>query len=199
MLSAVTALPDVFEVPACATLLFLPLARAFARTIQVGCLEAGAILGHWPDPATLVEGLAEFHPTFLLAVPWVFEKLYDAAWQQASASDAGAKIFAAAAGTAVEWSNAGGGTATGSSAGLRSGCGTPVRPPRLRQATCGGRLQYAISGGAPLGGASHFFRGCGITVLEGYGLTEAAHRRGLPAPRPVLRPIIRAEFPLSRS
>ncbi len=176
--SAVDALPEIFEVKGCSTLLFLPLAHAFARIIQVGCLEAGAILGHWPDMATVAVGLAEFRPTFLLAVPRVFEKVYDAAWQQASASAAGARIFTAAAHTAIEWSEAMDGVATGRGAGsalrLRHALFGQLVYRRLRAAT-GGSVQYAVSGGAPLAGwLGHFFRGCGITILEGYGLTEAA-------------------------
>ncbi|HUY45422.1 MAG TPA: AMP-binding protein [Streptosporangiaceae bacterium] len=176
--SAVSALPEIFGIPGCSTLLFLPLAHAFARIIQVGCLEAGAILGHWPDTATLAEGLTEFRPTFLLAVPRVFEKLYDAAWQQASASAARTRIFAAAAETAIDWSKAMGGAASGGSAGpalrLRHALYGRLVYGRLRAAV-GGRVQYAVSGGAPLGERlGHFFRGCGITVLEGYGLTETS-------------------------
>src|ERR1035437_4294306 len=67
--NAVGALPEIFETPGCSTLLFLPLAHVFARIIQVGYLESGAVLGHWPDMNTLAEGLREFRPTFLLAPP----------------------------------------------------------------------------------------------------------------------------------
>jgi len=174
--AAVTALPEIFGVPGCSTLLFLPLAHAFARIIQVGCLEAGMILGHWPDMGTVAEGLTEFRPTFLLAVPRVFEKLYAAAWQQASVSTARARIFAAAAATAIEWSEATGGAVAGGRSGLalrlRHALFGHLVYGRLRAAV-GGRVQYAVSGGAPLGERlGHFFRGCGITVLEGYGLTE---------------------------
>ena len=177
--SAVSALPEIFAAPGCSTLLFLPLAHAYARTIQIGCLEAGAVLGHWPDTATLAEGLTQFRPTFLLAVPRVFEKLYDAAWQQASASAGRARIFAAAAETAIDWSKAMGGAAAGGSAAgpalrLRHALFGRLVYRKLR-AAAGGRVQYAISGGAPLGERlGHFFRGCGITVLEGYGLTETS-------------------------
>jgi long-chain acyl-CoA synthetase len=136
--SAVSALPEIFAAPGCSTLLFLPLAHAYARTIQIGCLEAGAILGHWPDTATLADGLTEFCPTFLLAVPRVFEKLYDAAWQQASASAARARIFAAAAETAIDWSKAMGGRPRPPAAAR------PVRPPRLPQTTSGGRRPRAV-------------------------------------------------------
>ena len=172
--NAVAALPELFERPGASTLLFLPLAHVFARIIQVGMLDAGAVLGHWPDPNTLADGLAEFRPTFVLAVPRVFEKIYYIAQRQASTSRAGAWIFAAAARAAVEWSRA---AATGGPAG-------PLRAARHRafdllvyrrlRAAAGGQVSYAISGGGPLSERlGHFFRGAGITVLEGYGLTEA--------------------------
>jgi long-chain acyl-CoA synthetase len=170
--NAVAALPEIFEVAGCSTLLFLPLAHVFARIIQVGYLESGAILGHWPDMGTLAEGLREFHPTFLLAVPRVFEKIYDGAQQQASASTASARIFAAAAQTAVAWGKAADGAGAGLGLRLRHSVFDRLVYRRLR-AAAGGRIQYAISGGAPLGERlGHFFRGAGITVLEGFGMTE---------------------------
>jgi long-chain acyl-CoA synthetase len=176
-LNAVAALPEIFEAPGCSTLLFLPLAHVFARIIQVGCLESGAILGHWPDMTTLADGLPEFRPTFLLAVPRVFEKVYQGAQQQASASRARARIFAAAAETAIAWSKAiNGGPAGGPGPALRLRHALSGRLVygRLRAAV-GGRVQYAVCGGAPLGERlGHFFRGAGITVLEGYGLTECS-------------------------
>jgi long-chain acyl-CoA synthetase len=168
----------MLEVPGASTLLFLPLAHSFARIIEVGCLESGAILGHWPDSGTLVQGLAEFRPTFLLAVPRVFEKVYNSAQQQAAASPAKARIFAAAAQTAIAWSKAQDGRAGAASGGpvlrLRHALFDRLVYARLR-AAIGGKVQYAISGGAPLGERlGHFFRGAGITVLEGYGLTETS-------------------------
>jgi long-chain acyl-CoA synthetase len=177
--NAVDALPEIFETPGCSTLLFLPLAHVFARIIQVGYLESGAVLGHWPDMSTLAGGLREFRPTFLLAVPRVFEKVYDSAQQQASASAARARIFAAATETAIAWSKARDGAAA-----AERGVGLPLQLrhalfdrlvySRLRAAV-GGRMRYAVSGGAPLGERlGHFFRGAGITVLEGYGMTESA-------------------------
>jgi long-chain acyl-CoA synthetase len=170
--NAVAALPEIFEAPGCSTLLFLPLAHVFARIIQVGFLEAGAVLGHWPEMSTLAEGLREFHPTFLLAVPRVFEKVYDSAQQQASASAAGARIFAAAAQTAVGWSKARDGRGAGPALRLRRAAFDRLVYRRLR-AAIGGQIQYAISGGAPLGEQlGHFFRGAGVTVLEGFGMTE---------------------------
>jgi len=171
-------LPAIFERPDAATLLFLPLAHSFARIIQVGAIEAGVVLGHTPSVATLLPDLASFRPTFILAVPRVFEKVYNGAEQQASASPVKGRIFRAAARTAVAWSQA-----SGTNAAAPSGAGAPLRLrhalfdrlvyAKLRGAV-GGRTRYAVSGGAPLGERlGHFFRGAGITVLEGYGLTES--------------------------
>ncbi|HEY2306960.1 MAG TPA: long-chain fatty acid--CoA ligase [Streptosporangiaceae bacterium] len=173
-------LPTIFETPGAATLLFLPLAHSFARIIQVGCLESGVVLGHTPSVARLLPDLASFQPTFILAVPRVFEKVYNGAEQQASGSPVRSRIFQAAAQTAIAWSQASG-------TGTAAPGGGPGMPLRLRhalfdrlvyaklRAAVGGRVRYAVSGGAPLGERlGHFFRGAGITVLEGYGLTESS-------------------------
>jgi long-chain acyl-CoA synthetase len=169
------SLRQVVEMPGSSTMLFLPLAHSFARIIQVGCLEAGVVLGHWPDAATLAAGLPEFRPSFLLAVPRVFEKVYNSAEQQASASPAKARIFAAAVAAAIAWSRAlDSGRGPGPALRLRHGLFDRLVYARLRAAV-GGRVRYAVSGGAPLGERlGHFFRGAGITVLEGYGLTETS-------------------------
>ncbi len=168
------ALPEIFEVDGGATLLFMPLAHVFARIIEIGCLESGAVLGHWPDSATVAEGLREFRPTFLLAVPRVFEKVYNTAQQQASASPAKSKIFAAAAGTAIAWSRAIDAGPAGLGLRLRHSLFDRLVYGKLR-AAIGGRVRYAVSGGAPLGERlGHFFRGAGVTVLEGYGMTETS-------------------------
>ena len=207
-------LREVFEMAGSSTMLFLPLAHSFARVIQVGCMEAGIILGHWPDASRLIQGLPEFQPTFILAVPRVFEKVYNGAQQQASASRARSRIFAAAVETAIAWSRsadhdaavgsgtassgtASSGTASDPAADRAVGSGAadngriasgPAGPGlRLRhalferlvyarlRAAVGGKVRYAVSGGAPLGDRlGHFFRGAGLTVLEGYGLTETS-------------------------
>jgi long-chain acyl-CoA synthetase len=167
------ALVDLFDIAGSSTLLFLPLAHSFARIIQVGCLESGAILQHWPDASTVATGLPQARPTFLLAVPRVFEKVYNSAKQQASASAAKDKIFSAAVRTAIDYSRALPGSP---SAGLkvRHALSDRLVYARLR-AAIGGNVRYAVSGGAPLGDRlGHFFRGAGITVLEGYGLTETS-------------------------
>jgi long-chain acyl-CoA synthetase len=169
------SLAELFQESGGSTLLFMPLAHVFARIIEVGCLESGAVLGHWPDASTLAKGLPEFQPTFLLAVPRVFEKVFNTAQQTASASPVKAKIFAAATGTAIAISQA-------ESAGQPAGTGLKLRHAlfdhlvygKLRAAV-GGKVTYAVSGGAPLGERlGHFFRGAGLTVLEGYGMTETS-------------------------
>ena len=174
------ALHELFSIEGSSTLLFLPLAHSFARIIQVACIEGGAVLEHWPDASTLARGLPEVRPVFLLAVPRVFEKVYNSAQQQASASGVKSKIFRAAAETAIACSRAA--AVPGSAAGRGVSAGQRLRHAifdrlvygKLRAAV-GGRVQYAVSGGAPLGERlGHFFRGAGITVLEGYGLTETS-------------------------
>jgi long-chain acyl-CoA synthetase len=178
--NAVGALPEIFSEPGRSALLFLPLAHSFARIIQVGCLESGTVLGHTPDVSTLVADLGSFQPAFILAVPRVFEKVYNGAELQASASNLKSRIFRAAAQSAVEWSStldSSGRPVPGrQSLRLRATHGLYDRLVyrKLRAAT-GGRVRYAVSGGAPLGERlGHFFRGVGITVLEGYGLTETS-------------------------
>ena len=104
----------IFDTPGASTLLFLPLAHSFARLIEVGAIEAGAVLGHLPDVRTLLPDLATFQPTFILAVPRVFEKVYNSAQQQAAASTAKSRIFSAAVETAVAWSES---QATGGAGG----------------------------------------------------------------------------------
>ncbi len=168
------ALPEVFEMPDASTLLFMPLAHVFARIVEIGCLEAGAVLGHWPDTGTVAAGLREFRPTFLLAVPRVFEKVYNTAVQQASASPTTSKIFTAAASTAIGYSQALDSGRPGIGLQLRHVLYDRLVYGKLRDAV-GGQVQYAVSGGAPLGERlGHFFRGVGITVLEGYGMTETS-------------------------
>jgi long-chain acyl-CoA synthetase len=165
---------DLIDRPGNSTMLFLPLAHSFARIIEVGCLEAGAILGHWPDTTTLTTGLQEFQPTFLLAVPRVFEKVFNGAKLQASASPAKSRIFDAAADTAIAWSRSLDGGRSGPGLRLRHALFGRLVYSKLKT-VMGGRVDYAISGGAPLGERlGHFFRGAGITVLEGYGLTETS-------------------------
>jgi long-chain acyl-CoA synthetase len=155
------------------TLLFLPLAHVFARIIQVGCIEGGIVLGHCGDLTALLPALAAFRPTFILAVPRVFEKVYNSAEQKAVSEKKGA-IFGRAADAAIAYSRALDDPGGRPSFGLRAQHAVFDRLiyGKLR-AALGGRAQYAVSGGAALSERlCHFFRGIGVTVLEGYGLTE---------------------------
>jgi long-chain acyl-CoA synthetase len=171
------ALTEIFSMRSGSTLLFLPLAHAFARIIQVGCLESGVVLGHTPSIGNLVPDLGSFRPSFILAVPRVFEKVYNTAQQQASQSPVKSRIFAAATDTAIAYSKAldaraRGGSGPGPALTLRHQLFDRLVYGRLRSAV-GGRVQFAVSGGAALGERlGHFFRGVGITILEGYGMTE---------------------------
>jgi long-chain acyl-CoA synthetase len=167
-------LAEFISVPGASSLLFLPLAHSFARIIQVGTLEAGITLGHCPDMNDLLPDLASFQPTFVLAVPRVFEKVYNGAEQKAIAGGKGT-IFARAARVAVSYSEALDGPG-GPAIGLRLAHMVFDRLVygKLR-AALGGKARYCISGGAALSPRlGHFFRGAGVTVLEGYGLTETS-------------------------
>jgi long-chain acyl-CoA synthetase len=166
--------------PAARTLLFLPLAHSFARLIQIATVQARVATGHTPDVRDLMRDLGEFRPTFLLAVPRVFEKVYNAARQRAHADGRGA-IFDRAEQTAIAYSQAEG--RPGLLLSTRHRLFDKLVYSKLR-AALGGRCTACISGGAPLGERlAHFFRGIGFTVFEGYGLTEtspaaAANRPG---------------------
>jgi long-chain acyl-CoA synthetase len=154
------------------TLLFLPLAHVFARIIEVGCIEGGVVLGHCASLTDILPALASFRPTFILAVPRVFEKVFNGAQQRAESDRKGA-IFGRATQVAIAYSRALD-TSAGAGLGLRlqHGLFDKLVYGKLR-AALGGQVQYAISGGAALNERlSHFFRGIGVTILEGYGLTE---------------------------
>lgn len=153
------------------TVLFLPLAHVFARIVQVGAVRAGVRLAHSPDVSRLLEDLAELRPTFVLGVPRVFEKLFTVASQQAAASGRGA-MFDRAVDTAMAYSRASEAGRPGPVLRARHAFFERTVYSRLREAL-GGRCSAMISGGAPLGERlGHFYRGAGMPVLEGYGLTE---------------------------
>ncbi|MFD6994009.1 AMP-dependent synthetase/ligase [Streptomyces sp. NPDC059943] len=170
--NVVERLKPLFRTGECSVLLFLPAAHVFGRLVEVASVMAPIKLGCVPDIKDLTKELASFRPTLILGVPRVFEKVYNSARAKAQAEGKG-KIFDRAASTAIEYSRALSG-AQGPSVGLR------IRHKvfdalvyRKLRAVLGGRGEYAISGGAPLGERlGHFFRGIGFTVLEGYGLTE---------------------------
>ncbi|SFI36649.1 MULTISPECIES: AMP-dependent synthetase/ligase [Microbacterium] len=166
------ALHEVVAKPGASTLLFITTAHVFARFISILDIHAGVKTGHQPDTKQLLTALGSFKPTFLLAVPRVFEKVYNSAEQKAEAGGKG-KIFRAAAHTAVEHSRL-----------KQEGKKVPLLTTikfrlfdklvygKLRTAM-GGNVEYAVSGSAPLGPRlGHFFHSLGVTILEGYGLTE---------------------------
>jgi long-chain acyl-CoA synthetase len=170
---ALAVLPQLLH-PGGSTVLFLPLAHAFARLIQVGMVQARATMVHTADIAGLLEQLRRHRPTFILAVPRVLEKMHGQAQQKAADARRG-WLFTVADHVAVRYSHTLD-TSRGPSALLRlARAAFDVVVYRKLRAALGGRCQAAIVGGAPLGEhLGHFFRGAGITVLEGYGLTETA-------------------------
>lgn len=171
--NVVARLKPLFRTGECSVLLFLPVAHVFGRLVQVAALMAPIKLGHVADIKNLTDELSSFRPTMVLGVPRVFEKVYNAARAKAQADGKG-KIFDKAADTAIAYSRALD-TPSGPSVGLKIKHKVFDKLVYSKlQAVLGGRGEFAISGGAPLGERlGHFFRGIGFTVLEGYGLTES--------------------------
>ena len=169
--SAVTLLGQQVLPPGSRLLMFLPLAHVFARLITVLAASWPVTTAFTPDTKNLLADLAAFKPTFLLAVPRVFEKVYNGAEAKAIAGGKG-KIFSAAAQTAIDYSTALSRGKVPFTLKAKHALFDKLVYGTLRQAM-GGDVQWAVSGGAPLGARlSHFFRGIGVTILEGYGLTE---------------------------
>ncbi len=153
------------------TLLFLPLAHIFARVIQTTCVRAGVLLAFSTGIPQLVEELGIFKPDFLLAVPRVFEKVYNGARQKAYDDGKGA-IFDKAARVAEDYSRQQEAGKVGLATRIQHAIFDKLVYGKLR-AAMGGNARYAVSGGAALGERlGHFFNGIGVMVLEGYGLTE---------------------------
>jgi len=153
------------------TMLFLPLAHVLAREIQCGAIVTGTTVGHSPDTSHLLDDLARLRPTTLLAIPRVMERLFNGAHQKAIAAGKG-RIFDSATTTAIAYSTALGSGRVGLALRAKHAVFDLLVYRKLR-AVLGGRCTKVISGGAPLGARlSHFFRGSGITIYEGYGLTE---------------------------
>ncbi|WP_433955964.1 AMP-dependent synthetase/ligase [Janibacter indicus] len=169
--NTIAKLGDVLNKDDASTLLFLPLAHVFARFIEVLAVTAGRRMGHSADIANILDDFQAFRPTFILAVPRVFEKIYNKANETAVAGGKG-KIFARASDVAIAWSEA---QDTGSvplKIKVQHAVFDKLVYSTLR-AKMGDKVEYAVSGGAPLGTRlGHFFRGIGVTILEGYGLTE---------------------------
>jgi long-chain acyl-CoA synthetase len=163
---------ELFLKPGGSTLLFLPVAHVFGRMVQIGSISAGLHMAHCSDPVgRLPMDLASFKPTFVLAVPRIFEKIYNGAEAKAEAAGKG-DIFRKAAAVAIAYSEALDKKKVSPILKLKHGLFDKLVFSKIR-AGMGGRVEAAISGGAPLGARlGHFYRGAGVTVLEGYGLTE---------------------------
>ncbi len=165
-------LSEVLYQDGASTVLFLTLAHVLARIIEIALLATGVVIAYCPDATKLVTLIGSAKPTLIIAVPRVFEKVYSSAEARAAAAGR-VKIFRWAAKQSVDYSMA-----------LDSPAG-PSLPLRLRHriadtlvlgkiaAVLGGNASWAVSGSAPLGARlAHFYRGVGLTILEGYGLTE---------------------------
>lgn len=162
---------DLFLKPGGSTLLFLPIAHVFGRMVQVGAITAGLHMAHCGDITRLPQDLGSFKPTFVLAVPRIFEKVYNGAEAKADAAGKG-KIFRKAADVAIAYSEGLDSKKISFTLRLKHLLFDKLVFSKIR-AALGGRVEAAISGGAPLGSRlGHFYRGAGINILEGYGLTE---------------------------
>jgi long-chain acyl-CoA synthetase len=163
---------DLFLKPGGSTLLFLPVAHVFGRMVQIGAITAGLHLAHCSDPVgRLLPDLQSFKPTFVLAVPRIFEKVYNGAEAKAEAAGKG-KIFRKAAEIAIAYSENLDAKKFNPLLTFKHALFDKLVFSKIR-ATLGGAVEAAISGGAPLGARlGHFFRGAGVTIYEGYGLTE---------------------------
>ncbi len=153
------------------TIMFLPLAHVFARFISVLAVATGVTVAHTPDIKNLLPDLQSYRPTFILAVPRVFEKVYNSAMTKAEDGGKGA-IFHRAADTAIAYSRARQAGKVGLGLQLKHALFDKLVYGKLR-AAMGGQVAHAVSGGGPLGERlGHFFQGIGMQILEGYGLTE---------------------------
>ena len=154
-------------------LLFLPLAHAFAKILMLASIEQGVKVGIATSPHHIIEEMPLFRPTYIAAVPRIFEKVYAGAQQQAQSGGKGA-IFDKAADVAVEWSRQEQAGGISLKTKLLHALFDRLVYTRLRDAF-GGRLRAATSGGGPLGERlGHFFHGIGVEIYEGYGLTETS-------------------------
>ena len=171
--NVIQGMGPVFLTPGSSTLLFLPIAHVFGRIIQLGCITARARLGHSPDIKELLPALASFQPTFLLAVPRVFEKVYNNSQLKAEAGGKG-HLFQTGAQVAIDYSESLDDGGPDFKLKAKHFVFDKLLYKKIRTAM-GGNVQWAVSGGAPLGARlGHFFRGIGVTILEGYGLTETS-------------------------
>lgn len=170
--SGVNSMPDIAMKPNRRLLLFLPLAHVFARYMQFFCFAGNVSLGLSSNLKTILADFKAFEPTFILAVPRIFEKIYNAASQKAGAGFKG-RVFADATQTAYDWSHA---QQSGGSIPLALNAKHALYNKLVYSSIMevfGGHVEYAVSGGAPLDSSiAHFFNGVGLPLLEGYGMTE---------------------------
>lgn len=170
--SGVNSMPDIAMKPNRRLLLFLPLAHVFARYMQFFCFAGNVSLGLSSNLKTILADFKAFKPTFILAVPRIFEKIYNAASQKAGAGFKG-RVFADATQTAYDWSHA---QQSGGSIPLALNAKHALYNKLVYSSIMevfGGHVEYAVSGGAPLDSSiAHFFNGVGLPLLEGYVMTE---------------------------
>ncbi|MTE17357.1 AMP-dependent synthetase/ligase [Nocardia aurantiaca] len=154
------------------SLLFLPLAHVFARAVALAAFDAGVTVAHTADWSTLVEQFGQYQPNFILSVPRVFEKVFNGAKQKAHDGGKG-KIFDYATEIAVQYSQSLQNGGPNIVLKLQHMLFDKLVYSKLREAM-GGQCESAVSGGGPLGARlGHYFRGAGVTIYEGYGLTES--------------------------
>lgn len=167
-------MPDFSKDPRARLLLFLPLAHVYARLLEIFMISGSGVIGHSPNIKNLLPDIASFRPTYLLVVPRVLEKIYNSAQNQASRSKPKHIIFNRAVNTAIEYSRALD-TAEGPSRSLRARHALYEQLVyRKLMGLLGGRCEFVVSGGGALGERlGHFYRGVGVDVLEGYGMTES--------------------------
>lgn len=170
--SGVNSMPDIAMKPNRRLLLFLPLAHVFARYMQFFCFADNVSLGLSGNLKTILADFQAFKPTFILAVPRIFEKIYNAASQKAGSGLKG-RVFAGATQVARDWSYA---QQSGEGIPLALGMKHALYDKLVYSSIMdvfGGHVEYAVSGGAPLDSSiAHFFNGVGLPLLEGYGMTE---------------------------
>ena len=170
--SGVNSMPDIAMKPNRRLLLFLPLAHVFARYMQFFCFAGNVSLGLSGNLKTILADFQAFKPTFILAVPRIFEKIYNAASQKAGSGLKG-RVFAGATQVARDWSYA---QQSGEGIPLALGMKHALYDKLVYSSILdvfGGHVEYAVSGGAPLDSSiAHFFNGVGLPLLEGYGMTE---------------------------
>ena len=173
---AIAAFGSILTDPQASTLLFLPLAHVFGRIIELAVVRARTLMAFCADPSVLVPELQAFRPTFILAVPRVFEKVYNTSQQTAAAEGKG-RIFDAAVSTAISYSKSHEHGSPNPYLRLKHALFDALVYKKIRTAM-GGRVQYAISGGAPLGARlGHFFRGIGVTIGDNDAPAARMHQQ----------------------